>query len=55
MRPSDRKSATITIRLTKAERAALNKERQPSESLSDVARRLLFRGVAGQSDTETGA
>jgi len=41
-RPSDRKSVVVVVRLTKAERAALNKQRQPHESLSDVIRRLLF-------------
>jgi hypothetical protein len=41
-RPSDRKSTTITFRLTKGERAALNKQKVAGESLTDVVRRLLF-------------
>lgn len=42
-RPSDRKSVVLVVRLTKAERATLNKQRQSGESLSDVARRLMFK------------
>ena len=41
-RPSDRKTFVLQVRLTKSERAVLNKQRQPGESLSDVARRKLF-------------
>ncbi len=41
-RPSDRRNATMTLRLTKAERAWLRQQRTNGESVSDAARRLLF-------------
>jgi hypothetical protein len=37
------KSATLHLRLTRAERARLNKLAKDGETLSDVARRLMFR------------
>lgn len=41
-RASDRKSVYLRVRITKAERAELNRQRVAGESISDVARRLLF-------------
>lgn len=40
-RPSDRKSQTLTVRLTRTERASIRAARRNNESGSDTVRRLL--------------
>lgn len=44
-RPSDRKSATITVRLTRGERAMIRLASRKGESLSDTLRRLVFANI----------
>lgn len=62
-RPSDRKSAMITLRVQKSTRAELRKMARPHESLSDTVRRLMQFAMillakddalsAGETETRT--
>ena len=62
-RPSDRKSQTLTVRLTRTERASIRAVRRNNESGSDTVRRLLNFALillakdealsAGETETRT--